>query len=627
MKTWTPVRPLTGYFIAAYLLNVIVCSGFGSLASTPDLTSWLYVFALCVTYPLIYMLPLLILAQLTARIVPGQRLIITGLLLLSSLLTILLAVDVRLYGLYGFHFNLFVINLVLTPGGIASLGAGDTAIAMAGLGCIAVLLIHFLLYQLMRQYRSRLSIPRRYAWTLTVIFLSLTLGERMAYGISDITRDSKILKASNSIPLYNHVTFRALGRRFGYQPEDREEFGLKSDGLKLQYPLRPLNSLNSLKSVATAKPPNIIFLVSESMRWDQLSNEIMPRTWAESQKGWRFTHHYSGGNGTRQGLFSLFYGLYGSYWDPFLQENRSPVLMDHLQAQDYQLEMFTSASFTYPEFDQTLFAGLPAEQLHQIDGDMAPWLRDTTNTGQIIDFLHNREKDRPFMVFMFYESTHAHYDFPEASVIRAPYLEDLNYATMTRESLAEKSDQLFNRYVNASHFIDEQLGRVYDSLDEEGLWDNTIVVVTGDHGEEFMENGFWGHNSGFSEQQIRTPMVMWLPGEEPAVVSKVTSHTDVVPTLLPLLGVSNPITDYSLGHSMSDPKAPPYIVVSDWAGLCYLGDGHKFTIPLNSSLGNMNTLYGSQDAEVDSVAPFIAKHREDLSSLLTNATRYSQPAP
>ncbi|MGK0336168.1 MAG: membrane-anchored protein YejM (alkaline phosphatase superfamily) [Candidatus Azotimanducaceae bacterium] len=181
--------------------------------------------------------------------------------------------------------------------------------------------------------------------------------------------------------------------------------------------------------------------------------------------------------------------IYGSYWESFLQENRSPVLFDQLLAQNYQVEMFTSASFTFPEFDQALFATPPGEHLHQFDNDMSPWQGDAANNGLVVGLLHERDEDQPSMVFMFYESTHARYDFPVTSVIRKPYLEDLNHATMPRDSLAEESDALFNRYMNSSYFIDEQLGRIYDALKEEGLWENTIVVVTGDHGEEFSLNG------------------------------------------------------------------------------------------------------------------------------------------
>jgi membrane-anchored protein YejM (alkaline phosphatase superfamily) len=53
-----------------------------------------------------------------------------------------------------------------------------------------------------------------------------------------------------------------------------------------------------------------------------------------------------GGNGTRMALFSMFYGLYGPYWFDFLNTRRSPVLMDVLQQQKYQMSMYTSARFS-----------------------------------------------------------------------------------------------------------------------------------------------------------------------------------------------------------------------------------------------------------------------------------------
>ena len=75
---------------------------------------------------------------------------------------------------------------------------------------------------------------------------------------------------------------------------------------------------NQLEVIQHEKPLNIVWLVSESWRWDMLNPEIMPNTWAVTQNAHRFTRHYSGGNGTRMGMFAMFYGLYGTYWFPFL---------------------------------------------------------------------------------------------------------------------------------------------------------------------------------------------------------------------------------------------------------------------------------------------------------------------
>ncbi len=63
---------------------------------------------------------------------------------------------------------------------------------------------------------------------------------------------------------------------------------------------------------------------------------------------------------------------------------------------------------------------------------------------------------------------------------------------MSREKLAPYADQLRNRYSNSAHWVDVQLGRIYQYLREQNLLDNTVVIVTGDHGEEFMEKGVLG---------------------------------------------------------------------------------------------------------------------------------------
>ena len=101
------------------------------------------------------------------------------------------------------------------------------------------------------------------------------------------------------------------------------------------------------------------------------------------------------------------YGLHGSCWNAFLSNHRSPVLIDTLQTQDYDFLIQTSASFSYPEFDQTLFSGLPDDVIHEAGEDLPPWQRDRNNTDRIVDFLHQQYAAAPFMLFQFYESTHA----------------------------------------------------------------------------------------------------------------------------------------------------------------------------------------------------------------------------
>jgi membrane-anchored protein YejM (alkaline phosphatase superfamily) len=96
------------------------------------------------------------------------------------------------------------------------------------------------------------------------------------------------------------------------------------------------------------------------------------------------------------------------------------------------------------------------------------------------------------------------------------------------------------------------------------LLDRTIVVITGDHGQEFFETGYLGHNSAFSTYQTQVPMILYWPGVEPGRDARLTSHVDVVPTMFDLLGVKADPRVYSLGTSLLNGAAHPYVVVSGW---------------------------------------------------------------
>ena len=171
----------------------------------------------------------------------------------------------------------------------------------------------------------------------------------------------------------------------------------------LHYPLAKI-TLNKVD-----KPYNIIMLVAESLRdKDIFTEQVMPYSTAfAKQHDTRFQQHYSGGNGTRQGLFALFYGLYGIYWDPFLAARRGPVLLYVLHEYNYQYFLYTGARFTYPEFNQTIFSTIPVAQLIETSSG-EPWVRDAKNIDLLLDRIDKRDTSKPFMSFVFLNRrTHA----------------------------------------------------------------------------------------------------------------------------------------------------------------------------------------------------------------------------
>jgi hypothetical protein len=559
---------LTRFFLLAYLAALAFCLPFLARTNEGGPTALGFGLAVWGTYPLLYLLPALF-ATLCARllllllgrgresrwssVVPR----LVALLATASSLAFLLA-DARIQEVYGFHVNGFVLNLVTTPGGIESMGAGgSTYRTCAGLALGLLGLTGGLLALARSPWLASVRPP---LGALAVLWLVLSAAERVGYGAAHAAGHGPVLAAADAFPLYSRLTFDRLARRLGLGGEYEPGLPVELRGARLDYPLIPL------ELVPPERALNVLLLVAESLRADALDPAIMPRTWDFARRAVRFARHTSSGNGTRMGVFGLFYGLYGPDWFPALESRRGPVLIDALRAQHYQFSVHTSARFTYPEFDQTVFADVPPADLHEW-GEGESWERDRAMVGAVLSFLDGRDPARPFFAFSFFESAHARYAFPEECAVRRPYLADLNYAAL---DLEHDIELIRNRYLNACHHLDTQLGLLLDGLAARGLLDSTIVVVTGDHGEEFLEHGRWGHGSSFVDEQVHVPLVLWVPGGEPTLVERRTSHLDLPATLLPRLGVRNPPRELSLGHDLLGPLVRDFTVVSDWSRLCVI---------------------------------------------------------
>lgn len=418
---------------------------------------------------------------------------------------------------------------------------------------IAVVVAVFLWIFLSRMPLERLWPGRLKARYLCSSLVVVMLSQASWYAWADYRYDRSILQVADRVIWYVPVTAQHLFEQMGISAQrPNDVYDMSAGGGDIDYP--------ELDAKLTS-PYNIVWLVAESWRADMLTPEIMPETWAFAQKSNRFINHYSGGNGTRMGMFSQFYGLYGSYWFDFLNEGRPPVLMELLRRNQYSLKAYTSSRFSYPEFDKTIFARLSDDQLQSYT-EGAGWERDRKNVSDMLTYIESAGD--PFFSFMFFESAHANYYFPPESVIAPDYLEDFNYLTVDIE---ENIERIRARYINATHHLDSQLGRVFRSLEESGKLDNTIVIVTGDHGEEFMEKGRWGHNSTFSQEQIRVPLLVHVPESTGRVHRGMTSHLDLPATVLALLGVDADPSTYSYGNNLLGADfSRHYAVVSDWHG-------------------------------------------------------------
>ena len=625
MSDTTPNRllPLRHYFFVLWLLNLVLIlpfmvqhGGYNALSLGFSLLVWL-------TYAFLYSVPVLLPVWAVGKLAGshlgagGLRVLMVMAALLGAGINIALFADFTIFKIFSFHLNGFVWNLITTPGGITSMGADNaTMFSFAALMVFLVIGHQLLAWSLQRDNRLRRALDGCFAGRyrkLLYVFIAVTLTERIGYAAAHATAYTPVLSAANSFPFHNPTSATHLLKKFGVAVQRKPEFKMAEDAA-LNYPKAPL------RNVTPEKPLNIVWLVAESWRGDSLNAQVMPQMQAFADRAQTFTQHYSGSNGTRWGIFTQFYGLYGTYWFTVLENRRSPVLIDRLRELNYQFHISTSSAFSYPEFDKTVWVNVPAADLHLPEGEGPGWKYDRKAVDRIEQFLDARTTTQPFFLFHFFESAHARYYFPDESIIKTPYLEDLNYATM---DLEKDIGLIYNRYLNSVHHLDSQLSRVISALESRGLLDSTMIVITGDHGEEFMEKGHWGHNSQFHEEQTKVPLIVYLPGQAPATFAGLSSHLDIPATVLPQLGVQNDPRDYSFGCNLLAHCERKELVFGDWDRIGYVDSEYKLIFPLRSSGYTEHAVTDRNDKPVADEEAIQAKYQPVMVRLMKEMTEFS----
>lgn len=159
----------------------------------------------------------------------------------------------------------------------------------------------------------------------------------------------------------------------------------------------------------------------------------------------------------------------------------------------------------------------------------------------------SKDEASPFFMTVFFSAAH----FPYAASY--PYYRRFTDAAyrgrfkyhkpvgLAAEGDVEADDiaQVRGLYDGAVSAIDEAMSRILAHLEASHLAERTIVVVTADHGETLFENGRWhGHGDHlFGDEGTRVPLLVFVPGKAPRVVSKIARDVDLAPTLYALAGV------------------------------------------------------------------------------------------
>lgn len=531
--------------------------------------------------------------------------------LLFTLLHFLLYIDGVVYGMFRFHFNGMIWNVLTTPGGWESMHISNGTLALGGAVAAGVFVVEAVLFRLCEVAPTKK--PGRLWAALAACVLMVGLGEHLTYAVCDLYSVRSITRLDQVVPFYQPLTVKKFAARFiTLPPPAQPALSLKS-GSRLRYPLEPL------RFHAPAQRRNIIWIVLDGWRHDALGPQVTPNLWALAQKSVVFEDDLSGGNATRFGIFSMFYGLYSSYWDSFLNERRGPVLLDRLLDLGYRIKILSSTSLSFPEFRSTAFVRVPQDV-----GDDWPHEDPGERDADMYKAMHGflaQPSTAPFFAFVFMDSTHAGYYFPKQFAKFNPYTDSLNYLT-----LGAKADPLppFNRYKNAAYYSDYLVGGLLQDLEKRGLMDNTIIVVTGDHGEEFHEHGMWGHNGNFSDEEIHPALIVYWPGEKPRQVDRLTSHHDLVPTFMEALGVENPPSDYSLGQSLFSDKPEADAVCCTWGSCALIEPEATFVFGTASYKVSNVDAYDTHYNLIPDPKPAFARHSARLVELMRQMGKFLQ---
>jgi arylsulfatase A-like enzyme len=333
-----------------------------------------------------------------------------------------------------------------------------------------------------------------------------------------------------------------------YPEEDLKDFERPNLHAKDTGPLDPLVQKFHARPVK-----NVILLVLESVGSHYLTlydnnSPVTPRLAEEAKNSVVFDSYYTPVGWTVYALNSILHAttppLKGYTRTSFIVDNiPTPSLATVLRDRGYQTVFMASGDPQWPSkgiFDNGNFQLVRTELNLASPKRNSSWgVKDKYLFEDIRQFLDGRNKDsKPFFMFAWTDQTHHPYSLGS---------EEKN-----------KAQDDFKRYLSILNEVDGYIGELLNYLREKKLADDTLVVITGDHGEAFRQiHNKFGHGYSVYDEEVKVPLILWNPRLIPNGyrVPTVGTHTDLAPTLLDLLG--EPAPAEWQGSSLFAPNHPP----------------------------------------------------------------------
>lgn len=295
------------------------------------------------------------------------------------------------------------------------------------------------------------------------------------------------------------------------------------------------------------KRPNVLWIVIDSLRGDIIGRYgVTPNLELFQKNAVHFQYHLVNAAWTRPSTLVFFTGKYASanpvnFWDypttkteveAFYRSEKRPLpklLKDH----SFDTYMVGNNPFLTDKFGLGVDVGF--DSLYDFSNYSEDTKKITKKTFEVLEEISSKEK--PFFLFLNYNDPHKPYTPPQGFTNRI----------QTNEILDEKK----RNYLGEVAFVDEELGLVFEELKNKNLWDNTLILITADHGEVMHSahaispftgtNTYYGHGQDLFLENIHVPLLVKLPGSNvKQSISSMTRSIDLFPTVLDYCGLSIP---------------------------------------------------------------------------------------
>ncbi len=363
-----------------------------------------------------------------------------------------------------------------------------------------------------------------------------------------------------------------------------------------------------LTEMTGPRPQNVILIVLESVGVEFLNLygstlETTPRLSGERNNSLVFDSYYAPVGWTAFSLFSIVHSrlppLEGYDIASFsMGQTGGVTLANTLSARGYRTAFMAAGD---PDWASNLFfegkGFTDIAHMADVTGakKLSTWgVRDGVLFDHMINWITAHQKE-PFFLMGWSDQSH----HPYRLAADQPVLDLLPAELRGHEDLA--------RYITLLHELDRQVGRLLDTLRTLGLASNTLVAITGDHGEAFGTlHRVSGHGFTVYDEEVRVPLVLWNPvlfaGAERS--ARVGSHVDLSATLLDVLGIAPPGEWQGRSLLAKGDPAPVYLFAAGWGeNLMGVRDGDwKYVFDARQGRDELYNLRTDPNEQVNAVA-------------------------